>query len=102
MQAVKGSLSPLALNASSIQDTFVCIFGFYFASGNNLNPIYQKPIVVGGIVERARTALISAWSGFVDCLYLRSSFVVRCLTEAQRLAFYLTAHIGQEDHPYNW
>ena len=70
--------------------------------GNNLIRISQKLIVIGGMVETARRALISAWSGLLDCLYLRSSFEVKHLTEAQRLAFYLTAHFGQEDCPYDW
>ncbi|KAI0285184.1 BCS1 N terminal-domain-containing protein [Russula brevipes] len=64
MEAVKGLFSPLRLDASSLRDTL-------------------KLVVVGGTVETARRASISAWNGFVD-------------------SFYLTAHFSQEDHPYDW
>ncbi|KAH9986687.1 P-loop containing nucleoside triphosphate hydrolase protein [Russula compacta] len=66
MEAVKGFLAPLAsnLNTSSIQDTL-------------------KLVVIGGTVETARRASLSAWNGFVD-------------------SFYLTAHFSQEDYPYDW
>ncbi|KAI9510553.1 P-loop containing nucleoside triphosphate hydrolase protein [Russula earlei] len=64
MEAVKGFLAPLGLNTSSIQDTL-------------------KLVVIGGTVETARRASISAWNGFVD-------------------SFYLTAHFSQEDYPYDW
>jgi len=97
-----GFLAPLGLNAGSIQNTLVCIFSLYFAPGNNLNRISQKLVVIGGIVETGQRALIYAWSGFVDCLYLPSSLEVRRLTKAQRLAFYRTAHFDQEDYPYDW
>ncbi|KAH9991153.1 P-loop containing nucleoside triphosphate hydrolase protein [Russula vinacea] len=59
-----GFLAPLGLNTSSIQDTL-------------------KLVVIGGTVETARRASISAWNGFVD-------------------SFYLTAHFSQEDYPYDW
>jgi chaperone BCS1 len=64
MEAVKGFLAPLGLNTNSIQDTL-------------------KLVVIGGTVETARRASISAWNGFVD-------------------SFYLTAHFSQEDYPYDW
>lgn len=64
MEAFKGFLAPLGLNTSSIQDTL-------------------KLVVIGGTVETARRASISAWNGFVD-------------------SFYLTAHFSQEDYPYDW
>ena len=102
MEVVKGLLRSLGLNTSSIQDTFVCIFGIYFALCSSLNRTSQKLVVIGGIVETARRALMSAWSGFVDCMYLHSSSEVKCLTKVQRLAFYRTAHFGQEDYPYEW
>ncbi|KAF8270707.1 P-loop containing nucleoside triphosphate hydrolase protein [Lactarius quietus] len=64
MEAVKGFLAPLGLNTNSIQDTL-------------------KLVVIGGTVETARRASISAWNGFVD-------------------SFYLTAHFSHEDYPYDW
>src|SRR5712691_1044188 len=100
MATVKDLLATLSLYANSIQDTLVCISGFYFAPGQYYDRISQKLIVIGSIVETARRALISAWTGFVDCLYLRSSFEVSCLTEAQLLAFYLTAQF--KDCSYDW
>lgn len=70
MEAIKGFLAPLASNTKSIQDTLVCIFGF-FAMGDDLSQA-QKLLVVGGAVEMARRASISAWDGFLDCSYLVS------------------------------
>ncbi|KAI0271129.1 P-loop containing nucleoside triphosphate hydrolase protein [Russula aff. rugulosa BPL654] len=64
MQSVKGFLAPLGVNTNSIQDTL-------------------KLVVIGGTVETARRASMSAWNGFVD-------------------SFYLTAHFSQEDYPYDW
>ncbi|KAI0285643.1 P-loop containing nucleoside triphosphate hydrolase protein [Russula brevipes] len=64
MEAIKGILGPLGVNTASIQDTL-------------------KLVVIGGTVETARRASISAWNGFVD-------------------SFYLTAHFSQEDYPYDW
>ncbi|KAI0258653.1 P-loop containing nucleoside triphosphate hydrolase protein [Gloeopeniophorella convolvens] len=64
MDAFKGLLAPLGLNTGSIQDTL-------------------KLVVVGGTIETARRASLSAWNGFVD-------------------SFYLTAHFSQEDYPYDW
>lgn len=40
-------------------------------------------MVIGGTVETARRASVSAWNGFVD-------------------SFFLTAHFSQEDYPYDW
>ncbi|KAL1660888.1 BCS1 N terminal-domain-containing protein, partial [Schizophyllum commune] len=42
-----------------------------------------KLVVIGGTVETARRASVSAWNGFVD-------------------SFFLTAHFSQEDYPYDW
>ncbi|KDQ19609.1 hypothetical protein BOTBODRAFT_444023 [Botryobasidium botryosum FD-172 SS1] len=42
-----------------------------------------KLVVIGGTVETARRASVSAWNSFVD-------------------SFFLTAHFGQEDYPYDW
>ncbi|KAI0297469.1 P-loop containing nucleoside triphosphate hydrolase protein [Multifurca ochricompacta] len=56
MEAVKGFLAPLGLNTSSIQDTL-------------------KLVVIGGTVETARRASISAWNGFVDCAHVHSSLL---------------------------
>ncbi|KIJ21043.1 hypothetical protein PAXINDRAFT_6820 [Paxillus involutus ATCC 200175] len=64
MDTLKNMLSPLGMNTSAIQDTL-------------------KLVVIGGTVETARRASISAWNGFVD-------------------SFFLTAHFSQEDYPYDW
>ncbi|KAG9313221.1 P-loop containing nucleoside triphosphate hydrolase protein [Chiua virens] len=64
METFKNMLSPLGMNTGAIQDTL-------------------KLVVIGGTVETARRASISAWNGFVD-------------------SFFLTAHFSQEDYPYDW
>jgi chaperone BCS1 len=64
MDALKNMLSPLGMNTSALQDTL-------------------KLVVIGGTVETARRASVSAWNGFVD-------------------SFFLTAHFSQEDYPYDW
>ncbi|KAF9004477.1 P-loop containing nucleoside triphosphate hydrolase protein [Hymenopellis radicata] len=64
MDTFKSLLSPLAMNTGAIQDTL-------------------KLVVIGGTVETARRASVSAWNGFVD-------------------SFFLTAHFSQEDYPYDW
>ncbi|KAJ2928551.1 hypothetical protein H1R20_g8558, partial [Candolleomyces eurysporus] len=64
MDALKSVLSPFGMNTNAIQDTL-------------------KLVVIGGTVETARRASVSAWNGFVD-------------------SFFLTAHFSQEDYPYDW
>ncbi|KAL1727393.1 hypothetical protein EV714DRAFT_253915 [Schizophyllum commune] len=65
MDALKNILSPvLGSSGNGIQDTL-------------------KLVVIGGTVETARRASVSAWNGFVD-------------------SFFLTAHFSQEDYPYDW
>ncbi|KAG6917097.1 hypothetical protein DXG01_003917 [Tephrocybe rancida] len=64
MDAIKNILSPFGMNTGAIQDTL-------------------KLVVIGGTVETARRASVSAWNGFVD-------------------SFFLTAHFSQEDYPYDW
>lgn len=64
MDAIKNILSPLGMNTGALQDTL-------------------KLVVIGGTVETARRASVSAWNGFVD-------------------SFFLTAHFSQEDYPYDW
>ncbi|TCD69055.1 hypothetical protein EIP91_008953 [Steccherinum ochraceum] len=64
METLKNLLSPLTSSTGPIQDTL-------------------KLVVIGGTVETARRASVSAWSGFVD-------------------SFFLTAHFSQEDYPYDW
>ncbi|KAI0676152.1 P-loop containing nucleoside triphosphate hydrolase protein [Trametes maxima] len=64
MQTLKSLLSPLSGNSNPIQDTL-------------------KLVVIGGTVETARRASVSAWNGFID-------------------SFFLTAHFSQEDYPYDW
>ncbi|KAH9479257.1 putative mitochondrial chaperone BCS1-B [Psilocybe cubensis] len=64
MDAIKSMLSPLGMSTGAIQDTL-------------------KLVVIGGTVETARRASVSAWNGFVD-------------------SFFLTAHFSQDDYPYDW
>ncbi|KAI0791922.1 P-loop containing nucleoside triphosphate hydrolase protein [Abortiporus biennis] len=64
MDALKSLLSPLTGTGGPLQDTL-------------------KLVVIGGTVETARRASLSAWNGFVD-------------------SFFLTAHFSQEDYPYDW
>ncbi|KAF7370924.1 Mitochondrial chaperone bcs1 [Mycena sanguinolenta] len=47
-----------------------------------LSPL-GKLVVIGGTMETARRASVSAWNGFVD-------------------SFFLTAHFSEEDYPYDW
>ncbi|KAF8240218.1 P-loop containing nucleoside triphosphate hydrolase protein [Tricholoma matsutake] len=62
MDALKTILSPLAMNTGALQDTLA---------------------IIGGTVETARRASMSAWNGFVD-------------------SFFLTAHFSEDDYPYDW
>ncbi|KAF8909263.1 P-loop containing nucleoside triphosphate hydrolase protein [Gymnopilus junonius] len=64
MDAIRNMLSPLGMSTGAIQDTL-------------------KLVVIGGTVETARRASVSAWNGFVD-------------------SFFLTAHFSQDDYPYDW
>ncbi|TFK73736.1 P-loop containing nucleoside triphosphate hydrolase protein [Pluteus cervinus] len=64
MDALKSMLSPLSMTTNALQDTL-------------------KLVVIGGTVETARRASVSAWNGFVD-------------------SFFLTAHFNQDDYPYDW
>ncbi|PPR01558.1 hypothetical protein CVT24_005884 [Panaeolus cyanescens] len=64
MDTIKNILSPLGMSTGAIQDTL-------------------KLVVIGGTVETARRASVSAWNGFVD-------------------SFFLTAHFSQDDYPYDW
>ncbi|KAG8861432.1 hypothetical protein FRB96_002881 [Tulasnella sp. 330] len=63
MDLIKGLVSPL-VNASALGDT-------------------MKLVVIGGTVETARRASMSAWHSFVD-------------------SFFLTAHFSEEDYPFDW
>ncbi|PPQ68394.1 hypothetical protein CVT25_007932 [Psilocybe cyanescens] len=64
MDSIRNMLSPLGMSTGAIQDTL-------------------KLVVIGGTVETARRASVSAWNGFVD-------------------SFFLTAHFSQDDYPYDW
>ncbi|KAF8196836.1 hypothetical protein K438DRAFT_1585915 [Mycena galopus ATCC 62051] len=64
MNALASMLSPLGVSSGGIQDTL-------------------KLVVIGGTMETARRASVSAWNGFVD-------------------SFFLTAHFSEEDYPYDW
>ncbi|KAF8721817.1 hypothetical protein AX14_010168 [Amanita brunnescens Koide BX004] len=64
MDTLKSFLNPFASGTNAIQDTL-------------------KLVVLGGTVETARRASVSAWNGFVD-------------------SFFLTAHFSQGDFPYDW
>ncbi|KAJ6561206.1 P-loop containing nucleoside triphosphate hydrolase protein [Mycena vulgaris] len=64
MNVLSSMLSPLGVSTGALQDTL-------------------KLVVIGGTVETARRASVSAWNGFVD-------------------SFFLTAHFSEEDYPYDW
>ncbi|KAJ7089741.1 P-loop containing nucleoside triphosphate hydrolase protein [Mycena belliarum] len=64
MNVLSNMLSPLGMSTGALQDTL-------------------KLVVIGGTVETARRASVSAWNGFVD-------------------SFFLTAHFSEEDYPYDW
>ena len=68
MNALKSLLSPLAANNNPIQDTLVSLGPRprYFTIPDGL---VQKLVVIGGTMETARRASVSAWNGFVDCTY---------------------------------
>ncbi|KAG6816532.1 hypothetical protein H0H87_005394 [Tephrocybe sp. NHM501043] len=82
MDAIKSILSPFGMNTGAIQDTLVST---PTATSSHIltSPPPQKLVVIGGTVETARRASVSAWNGFVD-------------------SFFLTAHFSQEDYPYDW
>ena len=65
----------------------------------------QKLVVIGGTVETARRASVSAWNGFIDCAWSSLSLlsdVGAHPTYVTPAAFFLTAHFSQEDYPYDW
>ncbi|KAF7309476.1 p-loop containing nucleoside triphosphate hydrolase protein [Mycena indigotica] len=64
MNVLTSMLSPLGMGSGTVQDTL-------------------KLVVIGGTMETARRASVSAWNGFVD-------------------SFFLTAHFSEEDYPYDW
>jgi hypothetical protein len=82
MEALKSILSPFAMNSGGLQDTLVCLYCDICA--HLLTSFGQKLVVIGGTVETARRASMSAWNGFVDCV----SFVVWYLiiTEGYRVS----------------
>nr|GAT56571.1 predicted protein [Mycena chlorophos] len=64
MNVLANMLSPLGMGSGAVQDTL-------------------KLVVIGGTMETARRASVSAWNGFVD-------------------SFFLTATFSEEDYPYDW
>ena len=69
MQAIKSLLSPLTGNSNPIQDTLVSYsYSPPFARAETrVARRLQKLVVIGGTVETARRASVSAWNGFIDC-----------------------------------
>ncbi|KAI0765613.1 hypothetical protein BD413DRAFT_163032 [Trametes elegans] len=67
MQTIKNLLSPLAGNSNPIQDTLVSLLARNVHSRRTLTVPDQKLVVIGGTVETARRASVSAWNGFIDC-----------------------------------
>ena len=63
----------------------------------------KKLVVIGGTVETARRASVSAWNGFIDCAFVPAVLEGKG-THSTSLptAFFLTAHFSQEDYPYDW
>jgi hypothetical protein len=86
MEALKSILSPFAMNSGGLQDTLVCLYRHICAL--LLISFDQKLVVIGGTVETARRASMSAWNGFVDCM----SFVVWYLliTKAYRVSSFFS------------
>lgn len=70
MDALKSILSPLAgASAGGIQDTLVRGLVYCSPFTSILTPHVQKLVVIGGTMETARRASVSAWNGFVDCTW---------------------------------
>lgn len=67
MEALKSMLSPFGMNTGGIQDTLVCVYCNHFPVSLVETTPFQKLVVIGGTVETARRASMSAWNGFVDC-----------------------------------
>jgi chaperone BCS1 len=76
MDTLKNMLSPLGMNTGAIQDTLVCP-QIYYVFICLTHPLLQKLVVIGGTVETARRASVSAWNGFVDC----EPLVICCYTQ---------------------
>lgn len=72
METVKSFLSPFGNVSASMQDTLVShptpspLYATHAKSGAYFPK--QKLVVIGGTVETARRASVSAWNGFVDCV----------------------------------
>lgn len=100
MDALKSLLSPLTSSTGPIQDTLVMLIAiFYFLDLT----LYQKLVVIGGTVETARRASVSAWNGFIDCAFIPAiPGGWGTYSSSVPTAFFLTAHFSQEDYPYDW
>ena len=101
MDTLKNMLSPLAMNTGALQDTLASFPVPVFHGISWLNTLLpQKLVVIGGTVETARRASMSAWNGFVEC---ESIAPMRTAPTQMRFsAFFLTAHFSQDDYPYDW
>ena len=107
MQAVSSLLSPFGVNSNAITDTLVSqslpsppAAGGAPLYASTSNVCLQKLVVIGGTVETARRASMTAWNGFVDCKSITTE--IQYLTERFPQAFFLTATFSQEDYPYDW
>jgi mitochondrial chaperone BCS1 len=66
MDTLKNMLAPLGMNTGALQDTLVRCMTFVVACMTHPDCI-QKLVVIGGTMETARRASVSAWNGFIDC-----------------------------------
>jgi hypothetical protein len=98
MDAVKGFLAPLHLNASSIQDTLVRMFRF---SPGKWSELFPSETSCQWRYGRGSAEGLSIGMERIHRLFVSSLEVIR-LSKGKLSAFYLTAHFSQEDHPYDW
>jgi len=86
MESVKGLLAPFNLKSNYIKGALVChgVFLPLLCLGQQIELFFsQKLVAIGGTVETARKVSVFTWNGLWDL-------------------FNLTAHVSQEDHPYEW
>jgi chaperone BCS1 len=69
MDTFKSLLSPFGVSSGSLNDTLVGLSSY--PPPPPLIIVPQKLVVIGGTVETARRASMSAWNGFVDCVFFR-------------------------------
>ena len=98
MDTIKGFLAPLHLNTDSIQDTLVRMFR---SSPEKWSELFHLETSCQWRYGRGSAEGHSMGMERTYRLFVSSLEVIR-LSKGQPLAFYLTAHFSQEDHPYDW